>query len=148
MRIRAADPLDGERLREIAAAGKGQWGYDADWVREWTAQGDFSPAALRAGGVFVAETDGRVVAFAGLVLRGDVCILGDLWVEPASMGRGIGSQLFRFAVDRARELGAARLEWDAEPHAVGFYERMGGVRLRDNPPNEWGRVIPVMGLEL
>ena len=39
--------------------------------------------------------------------------------------------MFRFAADRGRQLGASRMEWEAEPNAVGFYERMGGRYLRD-----------------
>jgi GNAT superfamily N-acetyltransferase len=70
------------------------------------------------------------------------------WVEPAWIGQGIGARLFRHAVERARQLGAKRLEWEAEPNAVGFYERMGGRYLRDSEPSEWGRVLAVMGIDL
>jgi GNAT superfamily N-acetyltransferase len=146
--IRRADPHEGERLREIAEASKRHWGYDPDWVREWAATGDFSPAALRAKEVYVAETDGRAVAFVALLAKGETVLLDDLWVEPPWIGKGIGSRLFRFAVERARQLGAENLEWEAEPHAVGFYEKLGGAWLRDNEPNAWGRVVPVMGLTL
>lgn len=79
---------------------------------------------------------------------GDVCVLEDLWVDPPAMGRGIGARLFRRAVERARACGATRLEWEAEPNAVGFYEKMGGSVLRDSEPSEWGRVLPVMGVSL
>jgi hypothetical protein len=34
------------------------------------------------------------------------------------------------------------------PSAVGFYEKMGGRYLRDSAPSEWGRVLPVMGVDL
>jgi hypothetical protein len=40
------------------------------------------------------------------------------------------------------------MEWEAEPNALGFYERMGGRYLRDSEPSAWGRVIPVMGVDL
>jgi hypothetical protein len=49
---------------------------------------------------------------------------------------------------KARELGAVRLEWEAEPNAVGFYEKLGGRYLRDSEASEWGRVLPVMGVSL
>ncbi|MBA3718358.1 MAG: GNAT family N-acetyltransferase, partial [Actinobacteria bacterium] len=58
------------------------------------------------------------------------------------------SRLFRFVGERAAARGAAHLEWEADPNAVGFYERMGGRYLRDSPPSEWGRITPVMGVEL
>jgi hypothetical protein len=37
---------------------------------------------------------------------------------------------------------------EAEPNALGFYERMGGRYLRDSEPSAWGRVIPLMGVDL
>jgi hypothetical protein len=40
------------------------------------------------------------------------------------------------------------MEWEAEPNALGFYERMGGRYLRDSEPSAWGRLIPVMGVDL
>ena len=147
-RIRPADPFEGERLREIAEASKRHWGYDAEWVRDWAAMGDFSPAGLGAKEFYVAESGGRAVAWASMIPQRETCILDDLWVEPEWIGKGIGAELFHFTADRARELGAERLEWEAEPHAVGFYEKMGAVWLRDSKPTVWGRVIPVMGVDL
>jgi hypothetical protein len=48
----------------------------------------------------------------------------------------------------ARRHGARRLEWEAEPNALGFYQRMGGSYVRDSEVTEWGRVLEVLGIEL
>jgi GNAT superfamily N-acetyltransferase len=148
VRIRAARPDEGERLREIAIASKAHWGYDLDFVRRWAGRGDFSAAGLRAKDVVVAEADGRTIAWAALIPRGDVIWLDDLWVEPDWIDKGVGSRLFGWAVERGRALGGVRLEWQAEPNSVGFYEKLGSRYLRDSEPMSWGRVLPVMGLEL
>jgi hypothetical protein len=58
------------------------------------------------------------------------------------------SRLFRHAAARATELGCGRMEWEAEPNALGFYEKMGGRYLRDSDPSDWGRVLQVMGVDL
>jgi GNAT superfamily N-acetyltransferase len=146
--IRPALPDEGERLRQIAIDAKAHWGYDRDWVRSWAAQGDFSPEALSSQPVLVAEAGGRAVAFAMLIPKGEVAWLDDLWVEPPWIGRGVGTRLFEAAAARARELGARRMEWEAELNAVGFYEKRGGRYLRDSEVTELGRVLPIMGLEL
>jgi GNAT superfamily N-acetyltransferase len=146
--IRAPRADEGERLREIAIASKSHWGYEESQVRAWAAQGDFSPAGLAAKDFLVAEADGQAVGFASLIPRGELCVLDDLWLEPAWIGRRLGSELFEACADRAKERGAKRLEWEAEPNAVGFYEKMGACYLRDSEPTEFGRVIPVMGLDL
>jgi GNAT superfamily N-acetyltransferase len=146
--IRAVRPDEGERLREIAIASKSHWGYEESQVRDWAAQGDFSAEALAAKEILVAEADGRAVGFATLISKGGLCVLDDLWLEPGWIGRGLGSKLFEACARRARQLGATRLEWEAEPHAVGFYDKMGGRYLRDSDQTPFGRVIPVMGLDL
>jgi GNAT superfamily N-acetyltransferase len=78
----------------------------------------------------------------------EVCWLDDLWIEPAWIGKGIGTSLFQRAAEHGRRLGAKQMEWKAERHALGFYEKMGGRYLRDSEPGVWGRVSAVFGLGL
>ena len=56
--------------------------------------------------------------------------------------------LFHRSADHARTLGARRLEWEAEPNAIGFYEKMGGTYVRESEQTERGRYLSVMGVEL
>jgi GNAT superfamily N-acetyltransferase len=146
--LRGADPYEGERLREIAIASKGHWGYEPERVREWAESGDFSPETLRSNDVYVAEVGDQLVGWASVVAKGDVCWLDDLWIVPEWIGKGIGGKLFRHAADLGRKQGAVRMEWEAEPNAIGFYEKMGGRYLRDAEPSEWGRTLAVMGVDL
>jgi GNAT superfamily N-acetyltransferase len=142
--IRPARPEEDDRLREIAAAAKGHWGYDAALVSGWAAGLELP----RDGERWVAEAGAAVVAWAELEAPVDgVAVLDDLWVEPAWFGRGIGRRLFEVAAARARELGARTMEWGAEPNALGFYEKLGGRYLRDHV-TEWGRAGRVMGIDL
>jgi GNAT superfamily N-acetyltransferase len=148
VRIRSVVLDEGERLRDIAIAAKRYWGYDLDRVKEWAAMGDFSPAGLRQKNFYIAEVEGRAVGWAAAIGQGDVWWLDDLWIEPEWMGKGIGSRLFRHAAERARRAGGVRMEWEAEPNALGFYEKMGGHYLRDSEPGVWGRVNAIMGFDL
>lgn len=145
--IRPGDPAEGARLKEIAIASKGFWGYEPSLVREWADRGDFSPERLRELTLFVAEQGGRVVAWASLIPGGEAAWLEDLWVDPAWMGKGVGARLFREAAAHARAGGANGMEWEAEPNAIGFYEKMGGKHVRDRT-GEWGRTLSVMGVDL
>src|SRR5918911_859206 len=88
--IRPARADEGERLREIAQASKGYWGYDPELVRSWTESLDLSPAGLRTKEFYVAEVDGRIVGWSALLNGGEICWVEDLWIEPAAIGRGIG----------------------------------------------------------
>jgi GNAT superfamily N-acetyltransferase len=142
--VRAVVPADHARLRELTLESKAHWGYDRDFVRGWAENLSFDSDQER----WVVELEGSIVAWAALIPPADgIAVLDDLWVDPAWIGRGLGTRLFRLAADRARELGADRLEWGAEPNAIGFYEKLGGRKLRDHV-TEWGRVAPWMGLQL
>jgi GNAT superfamily N-acetyltransferase len=145
--IRRGNAGEGARLKEIAIASKGHWGYEPDRVREWADRGDFGADALSRLAVFVAEVEGRTIAWASVEPRGGTAWLADLWVEPEWMCKGVGSRLFRRAADHARKVGASALEWEAEPNALGFYEKMGANRVRDGA-SEWGRTLSVMAVEL
>lgn len=130
---------DEDRLREIAFAAKAHWGYDPELVREWADSIEFPPDEH-----VIVEDDG----WAAVVIKGDVCWLDDLWVAPAAMGHGLGRRLFERAAEVGRAAGCTSMEWEAEPNALGFYERMGGTVLRDGEASEWGRILPVMGVGL
>ena len=145
--IRPGRADEGPRLKEIAVASKGYWGYEQKQVREWADRGDFSPERLTEVIVFVAELDGRSVGWSSLIPQGKAAWLEDLWVEPRWIGQGIGGALFGHTAAHAQTLGATRLEWEAEPNALGFYKKMGAKHVRDSE-SEWGRTLSVMAVEL
>ncbi len=147
--IRPAAALELGRLREIAADGKRFWGYDPDLVERWVALGDFTPELFAEKDVFVAVAGGEIIAWSSLILNGDLCWLDDLWVAPRWIRHGIGRRLFDHAVRYAKSAGATAMEWEAEPFAVAFYEKMGGRHVRDSEPSAtWNRTLPVMALTL
>ena len=141
-RLRPAVPDDEPRLRAIAEASKRHWGYDAQRVRGWAESLDLSRE------MWVAEIEGEIVAWSALLPPSDgICELDDLWVEPRAIGAGIGTALFRHAEALARAGGARALRWEADPNAVGFYERMGAAVV-GRSTSSWGRALPVMQVEL
>lgn len=144
--IRPGRPEEGHLLKEIAIASKGFWGYEPAKVREWANRGDFTAERLAELTVFVAESAGRPIAWSSVIDKDERAWLEDLWVEPGWIGKGVGSALFRHSAAHAKQLGAAGLEWEAEPNALGFYEKLGARYLRDGT-SEWGRRLSVMGVD-
>lgn len=147
MLIRSARADEAPLLAALAVRSQAHWPYPAE-VRARFARGlGLTAEVVAANDVWVAECGGEVCGFYALLHRGARAVLDDLWLEPRDMGRGWGRLLFDHAVARAAAGGARTLEWDAEPYAVGFYERMGAVTTRwtDSP---LGRPQPVMRLAL
>ena len=66
--------------------------------------------------------------------------LDDLFVEPGSMGRGVGRLLVADVVSRAAAAHATAIDVTANPNAVGFYERL-GFRVTGDVATLFGRGI-------
>ena len=148
--IRCAKPEDAETLSQIAIAAKGHWNYPNHWMELWTPQLTFGPAYFEQNETWVAESDGMVVAFFTLQDRNGKSWIEDILVLPAHMGRGIGNQLFQHAVGVARQRKYQTLQLESDPHAVGFYERMGLRKIGERQYELDGqpRILPLMEMTL
>jgi GNAT superfamily N-acetyltransferase len=147
--IRRAAPDELELLNELTVRSRRHWGYDAELFRAWADRLDFAAEDWGDVEAYLAEIEGPPIGWAALrrPLNG-VAVLEELWIVPEAMGRGVGTQLFRFLAGRARELGASALEWASEPGAVGFYEKLGGRHIREETSHSFGHRLPVMRLDL
>lgn len=87
--------------------------------------------------LFVAEEDGRIVAYAAAFetystfLARPVLYLEDLYVTPAARRTGVATALLRELAREAVRRGCARMSWvvlDWNVDAQKFYERLGAAR--------------------
>jgi GNAT superfamily N-acetyltransferase len=90
-------------------------------------------------GVQLIARDERslAVGFATLLWSWDtteaqrIAIMHDLFVAPEARGGGVAEQLIGACVERSRQRGALRLDWQTGPEnlrAQAVYDRIGGVR--------------------
>lgn len=87
---------------------------------------DVPAEPVRSGAVrVVTDEHDRPIGFSTVTRRGDAVELDGLFVVPSQMRRGLGSELVADLVRRARDAGVRRIEVDANPGAVPFYERHG-----------------------
>lgn len=103
---------------------------------------------LAANKVYLAERDGELLGFYGLVLGAEPD-LDLMFVSDAAQGSGVGRLLFEHMKSIARRNGVASVRIGSHPPAVGFYESMGAIRVGVSPPSgkiSWER--PVLKLEL
>ncbi len=125
--LRSARPDEAGELAALAVRSKGHWGYPVTFLDRFARSHGLTAEVVAANDVRVLERAGRICGFSTVLHRGPVAVLDDLWLEPEEIGHGSGRLLFEDAAVRAGASGAAAMEWEAEPGAVGFYERMGGI---------------------
>lgn len=127
--IRPAVASDALGLTVIARAAKRHWGYPEAWLAAWEPVLTITPEYVGRNTVLVADRDGGIVAFVGLVDAGTHWELDHLWVLPEHQGIGLGSRLFEGALEEVRSRRPGVLRIEAEPFAQGFYERCGARQV-------------------
>ena len=150
MEIRYAVPGDAETLSQVAINAKAYWGYPKNLLEVWKRTLTFSPEYFNENESWVAEADNRPVAFYTLQEKAGTAWIENLWVLPDYIGQGVGKQLFLHALSRTRELGYRILQLEADPNAVGFYEKMGMRKIGERHSEAEGqpRIMPIMEMTL
>jgi len=143
--LRRAEIAEASSLTALALRSKASWGYDAAFMALCRDELTVQPAAIAKGEVWVAEDGGEIVGLLEVVPLGSSAEVRLMFVAPEHLGSGIGGALWRHAEARAHALGAIRIELDADPNAVPFYERM-GMRIAGESPSGSipGRSLPRM----
>ena len=82
-----------------------------------------------------AEEQGQMIGICFVSMRARTCMvkrrtayMDDLCVDEAYRGKGIGKQLYLYVKERAKQMGAERLDlmvWSFNESALKFYEEMG-----------------------
>ncbi|WP_040733329.1 GNAT family N-acetyltransferase [Nocardia tenerifensis] len=127
--LRPGRPDEAALLGELALRSKAFWGYDQQLLDLWRDELTLAPREVVVRRTAVAESDGAIVGFVtveGVPPTGE---LGMLFVAPEAIGNGIGRDLFRHALQTARDAGFTRLTVESDPNAEPFYRTMGAVNI-------------------
>ena len=146
MRIRRAAAEEAEALTKIAHDAKRHWGYPERWIKHWQQDLTISPEFITSNDVYVAECDRELSGFYALVVRRDKAELEHMWVAPAHIGQGVGKELFVHAMQTAAGQNVDEVEICSDPHAEGFYRKMGAEKFGEYVSQLEGqpRVLPRM----
>jgi len=128
--IRRASPEEAEELSRVALRAKGHWGYSAEQLNYWRDKFlTVSREYIGANQVWVAEIDSCVVGFAAVEEKDAGAELDHLWVLPEHVGKGVGKMLLGAAIKHVEKTGGRELTLTSDPHADGFYLKMGADKM-------------------
>ncbi len=150
MQITRAVPDDAADLTRIAQAAKRHWGYPDEWITRWAPTLTVTPEFITAHPTVVARMEADAIGFAALTGLGRQLRLEHLWVLPEFMGRGIGRGLFQEIARVGRAAGWSSVQVISDPHAEGFYLRLGARRVGEQISDLEGhrRALPVLLVNL
>jgi predicted N-acetyltransferase YhbS len=135
-RIRTARVDDAAGLTQIAVRATKHDGYDDAAIARFMPGLKVNLALVAAGLVFVAE-DERGVPLGYVALRptgmGGLVLLEGIFVDPVCSRGGVGTRLFATAAEHARKMAGNVILVYSSPNSVGFYARLGAVRIGMTP---------------
>src|SRR5437773_12460220 len=149
--IRRAEVHEAPLLTDLMRRSKAHWGYDAAFMLAARPYLIVSSESIESGQVYGLEIEGTIAGFHYLKPSDapGVVLLSDLFIDPASIGRGFGRYLWDHAVVTARAAGYQSMIFEADPNAVGFYERMGAVKIGERESTvQQGRMLPTIHMDL
>jgi N-acetylglutamate synthase-like GNAT family acetyltransferase len=149
MMIRRARREDANELSQLSFHSKAFWGYSDEFMEACRDDLTVSPQYIESSPVYVADINGKIVGFYGLVCSESEAELRDLFVEPEMIGKGIGKQLWEHMMKTARELQVQKVFIHSDPHAEGFYKAMGAKRIGEVISSVFpNRKLPLLEVEI
>ena len=130
--IRKALPEETATLSTIAIKAKAHWGYAKEQLEVWGREFlTVSSEYISDHHVWVACIHSVAVGFSGVSIHDAEAELDHLWILPDYIGQGIGKQLFLYTAQRIQEMGYSEMIFTSDPHADGFYRKLGAERIGD-----------------
>lgn len=150
IRLRPARYDEATALSDLACRSKAHWGYDAAFMAQCRDELTVGQRHIDGALCLVAEDAAGLLGFiAADLVAADRAEITLFFVEPAAMGKGVGSTLLNRAIAMLEERGVAMLETAADPHAEGFYQRAGFMTVgREASTSIPGRSLPAVRRQL
>jgi GNAT superfamily N-acetyltransferase len=157
--IRHAKIEEAEILSGISFRSKRYWGYPEEYYGIWSDELTLNADYIQKNDVFVFEDHGAIIGYYSIVeLKDDVEVsdiaisrgfwLEHMFVEPGSIGKGVGKKMFDHLRQRCRGRGITDLGILADPNSKGFYEKMGCEYQREYPSTIENRTTPLLKLTI
>ncbi|MDF2369951.1 MAG: GNAT family N-acetyltransferase [Rhizobiaceae bacterium] len=149
--VRLADVSEREPLTQLCLRSKAHWGYDAAFMELCRDALTVDPLAITQKRVLVAQLGVQLagVAALGVMDADDGFEIGQFFVEPALMGKGVGRHLFEAMIELARAENISCLTILSDPHATSFYQKMGAQMIGMAPSDAIpGRSLPLLRIDI
>jgi GNAT superfamily N-acetyltransferase len=157
--IRKAKIQEAGILTNISFSSKGYWNYPKEYYEIWSKELTIRADYIQNNDVYVFESDGEIIGYYSVVeLKDDIEVSGitigkgfwleHMFIEPHSIGKGIGTKMFEHLRERCATIGINELGVLADPNSRGFYEKMGCEYILEYPSTIKNRTTPYLQLKI
>lgn len=157
--FRHATITDAEPLTKLSFESKAYWGYPETYFEIWADELTVTADYISNNYVQVYMVEYSIVGYYSIVeLINDIEISGitlskgywleHMFVEPQSIGQGVGTKLFRHMRQSCHKNTIIEVGILSDPNAKGFYEKMGCDYIKEYPSTIKKRTTPYLVLTL
>lgn len=143
-----AHPTDAGILTETAVRSKKMWDYTDEEMDLWTDELTITTAYIAKNEVYKIFDSKKHIGFISLIRKDGFLEIDHFWLLPENTGKGYGRAVFNFIVQIAKTLNYNRISVYSEPHADGFYKKMGGTILQKQESKIKGRFLSIFEFSL
>lgn len=140
--IRAAEPGEAAALADVARRAYVHY-VERMGTKPAPMLEDYD-SLIHSGQVWVAGHDGVLAGLVVLTVKSDHVLLDNIAVAPEAQGRGIGTQLVKFAEEHTRERGLAEVRLytnETMTENLAYYARLGFVETHRATDHGYRRVF-------
>ena len=146
MQIRVALNSDLEFLNEIIKASKSYWGYDVDFMKKFMEKFALTSDYIGQKNTYVASLETNNVGLYSFSRNKDNQLeLDNFFLHPDYIGQGVGKIMWDHCVKSAKSYKDRFFLLWSDPHAEGFYFKMGcekiGERKSPMMPNRYPAIF-------
>ena len=146
LKFRPVDPTDLPLINHMMRVGKGYWGYPEEGLDRFMKTFGIKDATYfdKAFG-FIAESTQGVVGYYLFKIDEQPPLLDHFFLDLRFIGQGYGRHLWNHCVEQSQKQGWTEFTFWADPHAFGFYEHMGAIKIEERPMVTLpGHMAPIM----
>ncbi|MBL1224546.1 GNAT family N-acetyltransferase [Enterococcus sp. BWR-S5] len=152
--IRKALPREANLLTILTKRSKQHWGYPENYMDAWAEDLTIHEQYIEMNTVFVFEDEGEILGYVSFIQENKDLEIGshrfvvsgsldNLFIEPDYIGQGLGQQLVEFLIAWCVREHATSFYLVADPHAKGFYEKLGFLLVGEQETQIPNRSLPI-----
>jgi len=148
-RIREVQDEDVDNLNNLMWRSKSHWGYDQEYLDNWSKTVYITPEKLTSCIKKLIETeDGTLIGF-WIQEASTNMIWSAFFIDPEFIGQGYARPLWNAVMEEAKQREIPYFMLRADPNVKDFYIHMGGEYLGDQESSyQEGLPVPVFKIEI